>query len=134
MSTSTGRKGSIADVNNIAAQSGTLDDLRIGTIKILVATSVCEEGIDISACNFVICLQPPDNLRSFVQRRGRARAVKSTFTIMFAEHERTQVEAWHELEEEMRKLYLDDMRQLDELKAIEHDETFYRELVVESTG
>ncbi|GAM24646.1 hypothetical protein SAMD00019534_078210 [Acytostelium subglobosum LB1] len=44
-----------------------------GDTKLLVATSVIEEGIDVQRCNFVMCFENDFNIRSLIQRRGRAR-------------------------------------------------------------
>ena len=52
-------------------QTETLDDLRSGAKNLIISTSICREGIDIGACNIVICFEKPPNLKSFIQRRGR---------------------------------------------------------------
>lgn len=48
--------------------------LSLGKIKILVVTSLAEEGIDISACNLIIKYNSVGSERTMIQRRGRARA------------------------------------------------------------
>lgn len=57
---------------------------RRGENNILLATSVIEEGFDVSFCNRVIVFDPISTVKSYVQLRGRAREKNSSFAI-FAE-------------------------------------------------
>lgn len=77
------RTSNISDLINASGQKETLNDLRNGTKNLIIATSVCEEGMDIAVCNVVICFEPPTSLKSFIQRMGRARSTKSKYVIMF---------------------------------------------------
>lgn len=60
------RASNLSDLINISDQKETLNDLRNGTKNLIIATSVCEEGIDITACNIVIYFEQPPNLKSFI--------------------------------------------------------------------
>ena len=129
------RKSKVGELSYTDNQSETLDDLRSGKKNLIVATSVLEEGIDVSACNVVICFQKPPNLKSFIQRRGRARQSKSTYVVMFEEGtDSAALHNWQKLEEEMKQKYMDDMRHLEDIYAQEDTEDDSREFVVESTG
>ena len=128
------RASNISDLITSSDQKETLNDLRSGTKNLIIATSVCEEGIDIAACNIVLCFEAPPNLKSFIQRRGRARSIKSKYVIMFSEGQEKSLLEWKKLEEEMKKKYMDDMRQLEEIKRLEAEEDGYREFSVEATG
>ena len=129
------RKSKVSELVSTGDQTETLNDLRSGKKNLIIATSVLEEGIDVSACNVVICFQRPPNLKSFIQRRGRARQSQSTYIIMFEEElGSSAVKAWQDLEEEMKRKYMDDMRHLEEVHAQEDMEEDCREFVVESTG
>lgn len=128
------RASNISDLITISDQKETLNDLRSGTKNLIIATSVCEEGIDIAACNIVVCFEAPPNLKSFIQRRGRARSTKSKYVIMFPEGQENSLFEWHKLEEEMKEKYMDDRRQLEEIKRLEAEEDGYREFSVEATG
>ena len=127
---------SLAEINNVESQTETLNDLRLGKKNLIIATSVLEEGIDISACNVVICFEAPQNLKSFIQRRGRARQSHSKYIILFSSELSQSVNenVWRTLEEDMKKKYLDDMRELDQLKLIEDSEKGEREYTVAKTG
>ena len=48
----------------------------------LVSTNVVEEGLDVRSCNLVIKFDFPDNFRSYVQSKGRARAKPSQYILM----------------------------------------------------
>jgi Helicase conserved C-terminal domain len=135
-SASTYRKAvGIADLIEPRGQKHTLDDFRNGKKNLIISTSVLEEGIDISACHLVVCFSKPPNLKSFVQRRGRARARQSKFVLMLAKSDKIgTVARWEELEEEMKKMYLDDKRKLEKIGKIESmTEGGDRRYLVEST-
>lgn len=130
-----GRKFNIGELIDVKFQKHTLDDLRHGRKNLVVTTSALEEGIDVSACNHVICFEKPPNFKSFIQRRGRARKRESMFTMMFEEGDDVALmSTWGDLEAEMMKTYMDDMRHLQEIDAIESQENGYKEFVVKSTG
>ena len=96
------------------SQENTLADFKIGEKNVIVATSVAEEGLDIQACCSVIRWDPPLNMASWAQSRGRARKKRSTFTVMFDEdtRQREDVAKWEDLEREMVALYTDPSRDL----------------------
>lgn len=48
-----------------------------GEVKAVVATSVAEEGMDITTCNLIIKYNNVGSERTMIQRRGRARALDS---------------------------------------------------------
>lgn len=110
------RKDVVGDLLSIPMQQDTLDNFRNGRINLVIGTDVLEEGIDISACNLVVCYDKPVNLKSYIQRRGRARQRKSTYTIMFATDDDSPVlKKWKNLERTMIQAYQDDKRKLQEL-------------------
>lgn len=136
LSNSANRKNNIGELLDLRAQGGTLDDFREGRKNLVITTDVLEEGIDITACHLVICFDKPPNLKSFVQRRGRARQERSTFAIMLASDDRSGgIESWQQLEDDMVRAYQSDDRvrqQISNLESIEENDM--QRFRVESTG
>ena len=93
-------RNGLKDASKVADQMQVLDDFKKGTKNLIVATSVLEEGIDVSSCEIVICFDPPKNPVSFIQRRGRARQPKSSFILLLSEDEPNvrKIEEWRALE------------------------------------
>ncbi len=50
--------------------------------RVLIATDVVEEGLDVPSCNLVCCFNPIKNVKSFVQMQGRAREADSQFVVL----------------------------------------------------
>lgn len=133
-SQSTKRRANIAAFAEPRNQQTTLDDLRSGVRNVILATSVLEEGIDVSSCQLVVCFERPKNLKSFIQRRGRARKAESKYIIFLPEGERSP-ESWESLEEEMKAAYLNDLRQTQGAEDRElQDEDGQRSHEVPATG
>lgn len=129
------KRSKITELLDIKEQPQTLDDLRNRKKNLVISTSILEEGIDISACNVVICFESPPNLKSFIQRRGRARQSKSKYIIMFEqERGREIMSKWQKLEDEMKEIYMNDMRKLSELEIEETSEEYSMDFTIQSTG
>ena len=93
---------------NIRKQEEVLKKFRKQAINLLLATSVVEEGLDVPRCNLVVRFDFPQNLRAYIQSKGRARAKESTFLIMIdgdRQHEiSVQLRNFQALEKELQSL------------------------------
>lgn len=65
-SNSSSRRPSVSDLVDMSQQNQVLNDFGFKRYNLIIATSVLEEGIDISSCNLVIYFNKPANLKSFI--------------------------------------------------------------------
>ncbi|EFE41937.1 RNA helicase/RNAse III, putative [Trichophyton verrucosum HKI 0517] len=129
------RKADLTELSKPGDMKNSIDDLKSGKKNLLVATSVLEEGIDVSACDLVVCFDPPKQLRSFVQRRGRARKKSSKFVIFYAEDDTATYKDWEAMEDIMKERYLSNKEFIDRLREEDDEEEVeYESLRIESTG
>lgn len=122
MSSNAAKKYTMAELLDIKAQRETLAEFRARRKNLIIATDALEEGIDVTACNLVICFDPPPNLKSFIQRRGRARQEKSKFAIMFPRNEdNSKMDSWQVLETNLIRAYQSELRQTQDLAIVERE-------------
>ena len=120
MSNNKSRRYGIAELLDLKAQRETLTEFQARRKNLIVTTDALEEGIDVQECNLVICFDPPANLKSFMQRRGRARQEKSNFAIMFSKGEQaSKLDSWGTLEDDLIRAYQDDLRKIKEMADAE---------------
>lgn len=130
-----GRKSSLHELSHPRDQRSALDDLRTGLKNVLVATAVLEMGIDVSACNMVICFDAPSNLTSFIQRRGRAREKNSRLYLFIEQDDKKKWKDWEAMEAVLKRVYLDDAREAEKLKQISAvDELSHELYTIPTTG
>ncbi|KAK3934201.1 RNase3 domain-containing protein [Diplogelasinospora grovesii] len=124
-----GGRRDLGDILTTGNQSRVLREFR-------EATSVLEEGIDVAACNLVVCFDEPSSLKAFVQRRGRARKAGSNYImLMDAEARKSKsAEDWECLEEEMRQQYEKENRESESLRTVDKLERGGRRYRVWRTG
>lgn len=129
-----GKRRDVGELNQEASLA--LDKFRSGELDLLIATNVLEEGIDVPACNLVVCFDQPTDLKSFIQRRGRARMRESKLVIL-VEGGSDRHLGWQRLEEDMKKKYEDDQRNMRQLDALEHtakEEAYVAPFCIQTTG
>lgn len=120
---SNNRNESLGDLLTRDMQLDALSEFKAGRKNLIVATDVLEEGLDVSSCRLVICYDKPANLKSFVQRRGRARHEHSTYAIMLSTEEDSLIlSQWRALEETMIKAYQQEERRHREACELEATE------------
>uniref|UniRef100_A0A183BNT6 RNA helicase n=1 Tax=Globodera pallida TaxID=36090 RepID=A0A183BNT6_GLOPA len=85
-----------------------------GTIKVLVVTSVAEEGVNIAACNLIIKYNNVGSERQMIQRRGRARH-KNSKTILLALDTGVELQEFSNMRKEaMMMRCIEDMQEQEE--------------------
>ncbi|CAG8442886.1 9275_t:CDS:2 [Ambispora leptoticha] len=87
-------------------QNKIINSFKEGTINLLIATNVAEEGLDIQPCNVVIRFDFFNTLRAYIQSRGRARRKDSKYIVMVEKENNKELGLLKEMrdsEEEMRK-------------------------------
>lgn len=119
-----------------------LSKFKRGDVNVLIATNVIEEGLDVSECNLVICLNELLNVKAFIQMKGRARRFDSKFIFLCADAEYQEVERERKnfavVIDKMKELAFGDhfinsiQPQKDILKIKEVDESEFFE--IEKTG
>ncbi|KAL7863909.1 hypothetical protein AOLI_G00153290 [Acnodon oligacanthus] len=90
-----GRKSSqlVGSGMTLTSQKGVLDSFKSSDQnKILIATSVADEGIDIPTCNLVLMYEYVGNVVKMVQVRGRGRAAGSRCFLISSRKERIEKE------------------------------------------
>ncbi|XP_027695252.1 probable ATP-dependent RNA helicase DDX58 [Vombatus ursinus] len=103
----------------LPSQKGVLDTFRTsGENKILIATSVADEGIDIAQCNLVILYEYVGNVIKMIQTRGRGRARGSKCFLLSSKEE--------VIEKEQINIYKEKMMN----DAIEEIQTWNEEVLI----
>lgn len=92
---------------SIETQKSILDRFKKGIIRVLFASEVAEEGIDIGKCRFVVHFDPPKTVKSQIQRRGRARAAQAQLIHIWPD---INTEEYGELEKTFAKFHRDELK------------------------
>lgn len=82
-------------------QQEILKKFRKGESKLLVATSVAEQGLDVASCGVVVCFDGIKSLKSIIQSRGRARQNLANFIVFVQPEKRCSMNELMNLEATM---------------------------------
>ncbi|PKU47530.1 hypothetical protein llap_2172 [Limosa lapponica baueri] len=96
-------------------QKGILDAFKTNKdSRLLIATSVADEGIDISACNLVVLYEYFGNVTKMIQVRGRGRAKDSKCILVTSKIEVVENEKNNRYKEEMMNEAIEKLQNWDE--------------------
>ncbi|NXS21227.1 DDX58 helicase, partial [Mystacornis crossleyi] len=96
-------------------QKGVLDAFRNDKdIRLLIATSVADEGIDITECNLVVLYEYFGNVTKMIQVRGRGRAKDSKCILVTSKREVVENEKQNNYKEEMMNAAIEKLQNWDE--------------------
>nr|XP_006123152.1 probable ATP-dependent RNA helicase DDX58 isoform X1 [Pelodiscus sinensis] len=99
----------------LSNQKGVLDSFRSnGDSKILIATAVADEGIDIAQCNLVLLYEYSGNVTKMIQVRGRGRAKDSKCILVTSKSEVVENERNNIYREEMMNQAIEQLQEWDE--------------------
>ncbi|KAK2531173.1 Ddx58 [Columba guinea] len=84
--------------------------------RLLIATSVADEGIDISECNLVVLYEYDGNLTKMIQVRGRGRARDSKCILVTSREDVVENEKHNCYKEEMMNEAIENLQNWDETK------------------
>uniref|UniRef100_K1QX86 RNA helicase n=1 Tax=Magallana gigas TaxID=29159 RepID=K1QX86_MAGGI len=92
-------------------QDETLELFKEGNHKVIIATSVAEEGLDILKCSLVVRYDHVTNEIAMVQSRGRGRSENSIYVVLASENSKTlKREEGNRIREAMMNRAIDKVR------------------------
>ncbi|XP_061172835.1 antiviral innate immune response receptor RIG-I-like [Saccostrea echinata] len=105
-------------------QKETIDLFRKGDFKLIVATTIVEEGLDIKECNLVVKYDYAGNAIAQIQAKGRGRADKSRFFILASEDKCVAEREWINSEKEPM---MDEAMTIVQMEILTNNEKFQKE-------
>ena len=76
---------------SLVAQKKSIDNFRLQKWKILIATNVIEEGLDIPNWNKIIVFDKIQTPKTYIQMSGRARQINSSINFLCIDSEETEI-------------------------------------------
>ncbi|CAH2293986.1 probable ATP-dependent RNA helicase DDX58 [Pelobates cultripes] len=99
---------------SLPSQKGALESFKSNSeSKLLIATSVADEGIDIPACNLVILYEYVGNVTKMIQVRGRGRAKDSKCILVTCKHDEAEKERINLLHEKLMTTAVENVQNLN---------------------
>ncbi|XP_069622498.1 antiviral innate immune response receptor RIG-I [Ranitomeya imitator] len=113
---------------SLPGQKGALETFRNSEdSKLLIATSVADEGIDIPACNLVLLYEYVGNVTKMIQVRGRGRAKESKCFLVTSKKELAVKEKHNILRETMMNEAVTQLQKQDKGEFLAQSLRFQRE-------
>ncbi|XP_039204550.1 antiviral innate immune response receptor RIG-I-like [Crotalus tigris] len=111
-------------------QKGTLDAFQTnGDSKLLIATSVADEGIDIAECNLILLYEYIGNVIKMIQVRGRGRAKDSKCILVTSKKEQEEKERYNLEKEQMMNRAIEEVQSWDEKIFAQKINVFQKQLI-----
>ncbi|KAJ8261274.1 hypothetical protein COCON_G00169970 [Conger conger] len=104
---------------SLSNQKAALNAFQEGGSKLLIATSVADEGIDIATCNLVLLYDYVGNVIKMVQTRGRGRAKDSLCILITSNSESATKEQINILQEKMMYDAIDNIQKINHSQFLE---------------
>uniref|UniRef100_A0A8C5SZI1 RNA helicase n=1 Tax=Laticauda laticaudata TaxID=8630 RepID=A0A8C5SZI1_LATLA len=99
----------------LSNQKGTLDSFKTNEdSKLLITTSVADEGVDIVQCNLVLLYEYTGNVIKMIQVRGRGRAKDSKCILVTSKKEEEEKERYNLQKEKMMNKAIEEVQSWDE--------------------
>ncbi|CAE6523760.1 unnamed protein product [Rhizoctonia solani] len=121
-----------------ASQRSIVRNFRSGTVNLVIATSVAEEGLDFQACKLVLRLEAPQTMVGYLQSRGRARKHDSAYVVLTDLEGGKRYRKFREAEPHLRRIYQriheEEDQQEGEMDVDEEEDVDDERYVVKSTG
>uniref|UniRef100_A0A1W7RE07 RNA helicase n=1 Tax=Agkistrodon contortrix contortrix TaxID=8713 RepID=A0A1W7RE07_AGKCO len=111
-------------------QKGTLDAFQANRdSKLLIATSVADEGIDIAECNLILLYEYIGNVIKMIQVRGRGRAKDSKCILVTSKKEQEEKERYNLEKEQMMNRAIEEVQSWDEKIFAQKINVFQKQLI-----
>ncbi|CAE6427526.1 unnamed protein product [Rhizoctonia solani] len=121
-----------------AAQRSIVRNFRSGSVNLVIATSVAEEGLDFQACKLVLRLDAPQTMVGYLQSRGRARKHDSAYVVLTDLEGGKRYRKFREAEPHLRRIYQriheEEEQKEGEMDVDEQEDAEDERYVVKSTG
>uniref|UniRef100_A0A8C5LUK8 RNA helicase n=1 Tax=Leptobrachium leishanense TaxID=445787 RepID=A0A8C5LUK8_9ANUR len=123
---------------SLPSQKGALESFKSDNgSKLMIATSVADEGIDIPACNLVLLYEYVGNVTKMIQVRGRGRAKDSQCILVTSKRDEAEKERNNLLHEELMTIAVEHLQNeyqqnrdafLKKINDIQKDEKYQRDI------
>ncbi|KAI8848769.1 hypothetical protein BC829DRAFT_417370 [Chytridium lagenaria] len=119
---------------NIGNQKKVVESFRAGSINLMIATSVAEEGLDIQPCMLVVRFDMAKHMIQNIQSRGRARSMKARYIQMVPKNNEAALQSLREMKSKEAAMKFELSRDKTDMDSLSQDLEHVEEYVVPTTG